>query len=146
VGAALGGVHGLVTMALVIGYLPTLYGAYSRRELQLLTLDDLSDEETTAVGFLEGAAGDQDAPQFPEAAGDRAPGGRAGRPGRRRSPVPGRLPAPGHLGVTLPPYEQAWADYRRLRADYLPELVAATELLLVPMEFRHHTARLDITR
>ncbi|HSO51795.1 MAG TPA: ion channel [Actinomycetes bacterium] len=31
---------GLVTMALVIGYLPTLYGAYSRRELQLLALDD----------------------------------------------------------------------------------------------------------
>ena len=27
---------GLVTMALVIGYLPTLYGAYSRREVQLL--------------------------------------------------------------------------------------------------------------
>lgn len=48
--------------------------------------------------------------------------------------------------MTLPAYEQAWADYRRLRADYLPELVAATELLLVPLEFRHHTARLDSTR
>ncbi|HEV2871986.1 MAG TPA: potassium channel family protein, partial [Actinomycetota bacterium] len=44
---------GLVTMALVIGYLPTLYGAYSRRELQLLALDDLSDEPTTAITFLE---------------------------------------------------------------------------------------------
>jgi len=44
---------GLVTMALVIGYLPTLYGAYARRELQLLTLDDLSDEPTTPVTFIE---------------------------------------------------------------------------------------------
>jgi hypothetical protein len=44
---------GLVTMALVIGYLPTLYGAYSRREVQLLALDDLSDEEVTPLGFLE---------------------------------------------------------------------------------------------
>ena len=44
---------GLVTMALVIGYLPTLYGAYSRREVQLLSLDDMSDEATTPIGFLE---------------------------------------------------------------------------------------------
>ena len=44
---------GLLTMALLIGYLPTLYGAYSRRELQLLALDDLLDEPTTPVGFLE---------------------------------------------------------------------------------------------
>ena len=44
---------GLVTMALVIGYLPTLYNAYSRREVQLLSLDDMSDEATTPIGFLE---------------------------------------------------------------------------------------------
>ena len=44
---------GLVTMALVIGYLPTLYGAYSRREVQLLSLDDMSDDATTPIGFLE---------------------------------------------------------------------------------------------
>ena len=44
---------GLVTMAPVIGYLPTLYGAYSRREVQLLSLDDMSDEATTPIGFLE---------------------------------------------------------------------------------------------
>ncbi|HSO53992.1 MAG TPA: hypothetical protein VL330_14860, partial [Actinomycetes bacterium] len=50
------------------------------------------------------------------------------------------------LGVQLRPYEEAWPDYGRLRAAYLPELVAATELLLVPMEFRHHTSRLGITR
>jgi hypothetical protein len=43
---------GLVTIALVIGYLPTLFSAYSRREVQLLTLDDLSDERTTSTGLI----------------------------------------------------------------------------------------------
>jgi hypothetical protein len=43
---------GLTTMALVIGYLPTLYGAYSRREVQLLTLDDLSDDRVTSTGLV----------------------------------------------------------------------------------------------
>jgi hypothetical protein len=43
---------GVATMALVIGYLPTLFGAYSRREVQLLTLDDHSDERTTPAGFI----------------------------------------------------------------------------------------------
>ena len=47
------------------------------------------------------------------------------------------------LGLPLHPFGQAWGDLRRLRAGYLPELVAATELLLVPLEFRHNTARLD---
>jgi hypothetical protein len=50
------------------------------------------------------------------------------------------------LGLPLRPYEQAWTDLRRLRAGFLPQLVAATRLLLVPLEFRHHSARLDITR
>jgi hypothetical protein len=35
---------------------------------------------------------------------------------------------------------------RRLGADYYPALVAATRLLLVPLEFGHQTARVDITR
>ena len=43
---------GLVSIALVIGYLPTLVGAYSRREVQLLTLDDLTDERTTPTGVI----------------------------------------------------------------------------------------------
>ena len=43
---------GVVTVALVIGYLPTLFGAYSRREHQLLTLDDLSEERTTSIGLV----------------------------------------------------------------------------------------------
>jgi hypothetical protein len=44
---------GLVTVALVIGYLPTLFGAYSRREVHLLTLDDLTDERTSSTGLIE---------------------------------------------------------------------------------------------
>jgi hypothetical protein len=44
---------GLTTVALVIGYLPTLFGAYSRREVQLLTLDDLTDERTSPTGLIE---------------------------------------------------------------------------------------------
>jgi Ion channel len=211
---------GLVTMALVIGYLPTLYGAYSRRELQLLALDDLSDEPTTAISFLEagfangGARGVAAAfvewerwcdevfdthTAYPMLAmfRSRQPGqhwltalavvmdaaaialttvdapktGPAARLWRRstrmlhnfrRLPAIATRAADGgppadeasfqalyqrlaDAGAPLRPYEQAWGDYRRLRAAYLPELVAATELLVVPMEFRHHTSRLDIT-
>ena len=212
---------GLVTMALVIGYLPTLYGAYSRRELQLLALDDLSDEPTTAITFLEAGfanGGTQgvaaafaewerwcdevfdthtaypmlamfrsrqpgqhwltalavvmDAAAITLATVDAPKAGPAARLWRRstrmlhnfrRLPAIGARAAEGvppadeasfqavyqrldRLGAPLQPFEQAWDDYRRLRASFLPELVAATELLLVPMEFRHHTSRLDITR
>jgi hypothetical protein len=213
---------GLVTMALVIGYLPTLYGAYSRREVQLLALDDLSDEATTPVGFLEAchAGGGVEAvatafadwerwcdevydshTAYPMLAlfRSRQPGqhwltalavvmdaaaicvatvegsgaGPAARLLRRGTmlarnlrglPVvglgdaelPGAFGDAGRfragyqrlaaLGVPLHSEEQAWSDLRRLRAGYLPPLVAATNLLLVPLEFRHHTARLDITR
>jgi Ion channel len=42
---------GLVTIALVIGFLPTLFGAYSRREVQLLTLDDLSEQRPARSGW-----------------------------------------------------------------------------------------------
>jgi hypothetical protein len=213
---------GLVTMALVIGYLPTLYGAYSRREVQLLALDDLSDEATTPVGFLEASHAGGGAQAMAAAFADwerwcdevydshtaypmlalfrsRQPGqhwltalavvmdaaaicvaavagSRAGPAARllrrgtrlvqnlRGLPVTGladaelaaafgdegrfragyqRLAA---LGVPLLPYEQASSELRRLRAGFLPQLVAATRLLLVPLEFRHHSARLDITR
>jgi Ion channel len=214
---------GLVTLALVIGYLPTLYGAYSRRELQLLALDDLSDEATTAIGFLEVAYTSGGAAEvaasftawerwcddvfdshtaYPMLAmfRSRQPGqhwltalgvvldaatvwvatvqggqvGPAARLWRRASkmlqsfhglPVvraraaqlDGQRPAEearfrdvyqrlARLGVPLHPYEQAVGDFLRLRAAYLPALVAATELLLVPLEFRHQTARLDIAR
>ncbi|MGH9032482.1 MAG: potassium channel family protein [Acidimicrobiia bacterium] len=51
---------GLLTTALVIGYLPTLYGAYSRREESLPTLDTLFEERVTGVGLVgtHFAAGD----------------------------------------------------------------------------------------
>jgi hypothetical protein len=210
---------GLVTMALVVGYLPTLYGAYSRRELQLLALDDLSDEATTPIGFLEAchATGGTQAmaaafadwerwcdevydshTAYPMLAmwrsrqpgqhwltalavvleatavalasieGARSwPAARLWRRGTRLLQGFRGLPAvdqraaeladrPGdearfrdtyrrleRLGLPLHPFEQAWSDLRRLRAAYRPQLIAATELLLVPLEFRHHTARLD---
>jgi ion channel len=213
---------GLVTMALVIGYLPTLYGAYSRRELQLLALDDLSDEATTPVGFLEACHAAGGARAMAEAFGEwerwcdevfdshtaypmlamfrsRQPGQHwltglavvleaatvalASIDGARSWPAArlwrratrllhgfGGLPVAGlraaeladrpgdearfratyqhleRLGLPLHPFEQAWSDLRRLRAAYRSELVAATELLLVPLEFRHQTARLDGSR
>jgi Ion channel len=213
---------GLVTMALVIGYLPTLYGAYSRREVQLLTLDDLSDEATTPIGFLEAchASGGTEAVSAAFADWERwcdevfdshsaypmlalfrsrqpgqswltalgvvldaasialatfeSPGsGPAARLWRRASRMLQNLqgvlaarrgvavadgpPADeaqfreayrrlAELGLPVRPYERAWGDFGRLRAAYLPGLVAAAELLEVPLEFRHQTARLDITR
>jgi Ion channel len=208
---------GLVTMALVIGYLPTLYGAYSRRELQLLALDDLSDEATTPIGFLEAHHAAGGAPAMAAAFGEwerwcddvfdshtaypmlamfrsRQPGqhwltGLAvvleaaaialaaidgarvwpaarlwrratrmlqGFRGLRAAEPPDRAGDEARfrdtyrrlerLGLALHPFAQAWDDLRRLRAVYRPELVAATELLLVPLEFQHQTARLDGAR
>ena len=51
---------GLGTIALLISYLPALYGAYSRREARLLTLDDLSGGRLTPVGVIAGRAGGGD--------------------------------------------------------------------------------------
>jgi hypothetical protein len=211
---------GLVTMALVIGYLPTLYGAYARRELQLLTLDDLSDEPTTPVTFIEatyanggaqgvaaafadwerwcdevydthtaypmlamfrsrqpgqhwltGLAVVMDAAALALAMFDNNPAGPAARLWRRSTKLVRnfrRLPAVGlgavgvgpgadearfravyerlgRLGHPTRPYDQAWDSYRRLREAFYPELAAATRLLLVPMEFRHQTSRLDLS-
>ena len=57
---------GILTTALVIGFLPILFGAYARREAKLLTLDDLEDQ-ITARGFLQRYAGGGDlAPLFEE--------------------------------------------------------------------------------
>ncbi len=47
---------GITTSALVIGFLPTLYGAYSRREQQLLLLDDLSGRYVTPIGLIDAYA------------------------------------------------------------------------------------------
>jgi hypothetical protein len=50
---------GLGTIALLISYLPALYGAYSRREARLLTLDDPSGERLTPVRVIALHASDQ---------------------------------------------------------------------------------------
>jgi hypothetical protein len=49
--AVIAGLNGILTTALVIGLLPTLFGAYTRREAKLLTLDTL-DEQVTPVSYL----------------------------------------------------------------------------------------------
>jgi hypothetical protein len=213
---------GLVSIALVIGYLPTLFGAYSRREVQLLTLDDLTDERTSSTGLIEAWYADggldglaaafadwerwcaevfdshtaypmlaffrsrqpgqhwltalgvvTDAAAISLAAIRDMPTGSALRLYRRASgllrivrtlPAVAR-PATGengeaagepafrgiyqHLkghGVPLRPYDAAWADLQRLRAEYLPFLAATIELLLVPPEFRNHAAPLPLPR
>jgi hypothetical protein len=43
---------GIVTIALMISYLPALYGAYSRRESRLLTLDDPRGGRIVPVRFM----------------------------------------------------------------------------------------------
>ncbi|HUE07989.1 MAG TPA: hypothetical protein VMP41_11225 [Acidimicrobiales bacterium] len=43
---------GVVTIALMISYLPALYGAYSRRESRLLTLDDPMGERITPMRVI----------------------------------------------------------------------------------------------
>jgi hypothetical protein len=49
--AVVEGLNGILTTALVIGLLPTLFGAYTRREAKLLTLDTL-DEKVTPISYL----------------------------------------------------------------------------------------------
>jgi len=49
--AVVEGLMGILTTAMVIGLLPTLFGAYMRREAKLLTLDDLQ-EQVTPLGYL----------------------------------------------------------------------------------------------
>jgi Ion channel len=47
---------GLTTMALLIGFIPTLFAAYSTREELVSTLDDLSGERVTPLGMIEAYA------------------------------------------------------------------------------------------
>lgn len=49
--AVVEGLMGILTVALVIGLLPTLFTAYTRREAKLLTLDDLH-HQVTPLGYL----------------------------------------------------------------------------------------------
>ncbi len=51
-GALVEAFSGVLTTALVIGYLPALYGAYSERERKLMTLDDGSDDRITPTNLI----------------------------------------------------------------------------------------------
>ena len=64
--AVVEGLNGILTTALVIGLLPTLFGAYNRREAKLLTLDTL-DDQVTPLAYLRLYASDGDfAPLYAE--------------------------------------------------------------------------------
>lgn len=60
VGALLEAFVGVVTTALVVGYLPSLYGAYSEREKALQLLDDGSGERITPTNLVMAWAPDAD--------------------------------------------------------------------------------------
>jgi hypothetical protein len=51
-GALAEALSGVLTTALVIGYLPALYGAYSERERKLMTLDDGTEQRITPTNLL----------------------------------------------------------------------------------------------
>ncbi len=60
VGAIIEAFSGVITVALVIGYLPSLYAAYSDRERELMTLDAGSSERITPTALLMAWAPDAD--------------------------------------------------------------------------------------
>ena len=55
---------GVLTVALVIGYLPALYSAYSEREQKLLTLDDGSEQRVTPTNLVFARVPDSDVRRF----------------------------------------------------------------------------------
>ena len=59
-GALLEAFSGVITVALVIGYLPSLYSAYSDRERQLETLDAGSNDRITPTALVKAWAPDAD--------------------------------------------------------------------------------------
>lgn len=63
-GALLEAFSGVLTTALVIGYLPALYGAYSERERKLMTLDDGSDDRITPLNLVKAWSPDGDAQEL----------------------------------------------------------------------------------
>lgn len=60
IGALAEAFAGVITVALVIGYLPTLYSAYSDRERKLMTLDDGSNGRITPTNLVKAWAPDAD--------------------------------------------------------------------------------------
>jgi hypothetical protein len=63
-------VSGLGTIALLISYLPAMYGAYSRREARLLTLDDPEGGRITPVRVIAVHAPDGDLAAFHDFCGE----------------------------------------------------------------------------
>lgn len=59
-GALIEAFAGVLTTALVIGYLPALYAAYSSREQKLLTLDDGTEERITPTSLVLSRTPDAD--------------------------------------------------------------------------------------
>lgn len=59
-GALIEAFAGVITTALVIGYLPALYAAYSAREQKLLTLDDGTEQRITPTNLVLSRAPDGD--------------------------------------------------------------------------------------
>jgi len=59
-GALVEAFAGVTNTALVIGYLPSLYSAYSDREQKLMTLDDGSDDRITPTNLVLAWAPDAD--------------------------------------------------------------------------------------
>ncbi|MEL6984870.1 MAG: potassium channel family protein, partial [Actinomycetota bacterium] len=60
IGALIEAFAGVLTTALVIGYLPSLYSAYSERERKLMTLDDGTEGRITPTNLLLSRAPDGD--------------------------------------------------------------------------------------
>lgn len=63
-GAIVEAACGVVTVALVVGYLPSLYSAYSDREAKLQTIDDGSEDRITPTSLVMAWAPDGDAAQL----------------------------------------------------------------------------------
>ncbi len=63
-GAVFEAFTGVLTTALVIGYLPALYSAYSEREQKLLTLDDGTEERITPTSLVLSRCPDADPRQL----------------------------------------------------------------------------------
>ncbi len=64
IGALVEALAGVLTTALVIGYLPALYSAYSERERKLMLLDDGSEDRITPANLVLARAPDGDATQL----------------------------------------------------------------------------------
>lgn len=60
IGALVEAFAGVLTTALVIGYLPALYGAYGERERRLMTLDDGGEDRITPTNLVISRAPDGD--------------------------------------------------------------------------------------